>query len=118
MKSFRERNPLIIGAVSLALIAIVTVGALNYQRLPFISDGKTYSAYFEEAGAHFESRYFVTLLWLPPAALPWAPLGRRPTVVLQQPPPSSESTPEAWEMSDSQTAGQGVDGPCGHPRGR
>ena len=51
VKSFRERNPLIIGAVSLALIAIVTVGALNYQRLPFISGGKTYSAYFEEAGA-------------------------------------------------------------------
>ena len=51
MKSFRERNPLIIGAISLALIAIVTVGTLNYRRLPFISDGNTYSAYFEEAGA-------------------------------------------------------------------
>jgi phospholipid/cholesterol/gamma-HCH transport system substrate-binding protein len=51
VKSFRERNTLIIGAISLALIAIVTVGALNYQRLPFISDGNTYSAYFEEAGA-------------------------------------------------------------------
>ena len=51
VKSFRERNPLIIGAILLPLIAIVTVGALNYQRLPFISGGKTYSAYFEEAGA-------------------------------------------------------------------
>ena len=24
-------------------------------------------AQFEEEGAHFESRYFLTLLWLPPA---------------------------------------------------
>jgi len=51
MKSFRERNPLIIGAVSLTLIVVVTVAALNYQRLPFISGGNTYQAYFEEAGA-------------------------------------------------------------------
>jgi phospholipid/cholesterol/gamma-HCH transport system substrate-binding protein len=51
VKSFRERNPLIIGSISLALIVVVTVGALNYQRLPFISGGTTYSALFEEAGA-------------------------------------------------------------------
>jgi len=51
MKSLQERNPVVIGAVSLVVIAVVAVAALNYQRLPFINGGVTYSAYFEEAGA-------------------------------------------------------------------
>jgi phospholipid/cholesterol/gamma-HCH transport system substrate-binding protein len=51
MKTFRERSPLTIGAISLALILAITVAALNYQHLPFISGGTTYQAYFEEAGA-------------------------------------------------------------------
>lgn len=51
MKSFRERNPMVLGAVSLAAIVVLTVAALNYQRLPFFSGGETYSAYFEEVGA-------------------------------------------------------------------
>lgn len=51
MKSFQERNPLVIGAVSLVLVVIAAVGALNYQQLPFFSSGTTYSALFEEAGA-------------------------------------------------------------------
>jgi phospholipid/cholesterol/gamma-HCH transport system substrate-binding protein len=50
MKSFRERNPIIVGAISLAVIGAITVGALNYNKLPFISSGSTYSAYFEEVG--------------------------------------------------------------------
>lgn len=50
MKSFRERNPIIIGITSLAVVAAVTLAALNVNRLPFVSGGKTYSAYFEEAG--------------------------------------------------------------------
>lgn len=50
MKSFQERNPVIIGAVCLALVAVVILGALNYNRLPFFATGTTYSAYFEEAG--------------------------------------------------------------------
>jgi phospholipid/cholesterol/gamma-HCH transport system substrate-binding protein len=50
MKSFRERNLSIIGAVSVAVIAAVTLGALNFNRLPFASSGSTYSAYFDEAG--------------------------------------------------------------------
>jgi phospholipid/cholesterol/gamma-HCH transport system substrate-binding protein len=50
MKSIRERNPIVIGAVSLAVIVALTVGALNFNRLPFLTDGTTYSAYFEEAG--------------------------------------------------------------------
>lgn len=51
MKSFQERNPIVIGAVALAVIVVVAVAALNYQRLPFINGGTTYTAYFEEAGA-------------------------------------------------------------------
>ncbi|MDT5096723.1 MAG: phospholipid/cholesterol/gamma-HCH transport system substrate-binding protein [Mycobacterium sp.] len=50
MKSFRERNPIIVGAISLAVVGATTVGALNYSKLPFISSGSTYSAYFEEVG--------------------------------------------------------------------
>ncbi|MCW2511869.1 MAG: virulence factor Mce family protein [Mycobacterium sp.] len=50
MKSFTERNHLTIGVVGLALVAAVVVGALNYQRLPFLYQAKTYSAYFADAG--------------------------------------------------------------------
>src|SRR5262249_11158955 len=50
MKSFRERNPIIIGAVAVALTAVVAISALNYNRLPFFSTGTTYSAYFDDAG--------------------------------------------------------------------
>jgi phospholipid/cholesterol/gamma-HCH transport system substrate-binding protein len=50
MTSVRERNPIVIGAVTLAVIVALTVAALNFNRLPFLSGGTTYSAYFEEAG--------------------------------------------------------------------
>lgn len=50
IKPFQERNSLIIGVVTVILIVTFTVGAFNYNRLPFLSSGKTYSAYFEEAG--------------------------------------------------------------------
>ena len=50
MKSFAERNPLIVGAVGIALTAGLMVAALEYNKLPFINSGKTYSAYFAEAG--------------------------------------------------------------------
>ncbi|MCU1700823.1 MAG: virulence factor Mce family protein [Mycobacterium sp.] len=50
MKSIRERNPIVIGAVSLAVIIALTVAALNFNRLPFLAGGTSYSAYFEEAG--------------------------------------------------------------------
>jgi phospholipid/cholesterol/gamma-HCH transport system substrate-binding protein len=50
MKSFNERNPLIIGVVGLAIVSTVVLGALNYQRLPFLYQAKTYSAYFADAG--------------------------------------------------------------------
>jgi phospholipid/cholesterol/gamma-HCH transport system substrate-binding protein len=50
MKSFSERNPLLIGVVGLTLVSAVVLGALNYQRLPFLYQAKTYSAYFADAG--------------------------------------------------------------------
>jgi phospholipid/cholesterol/gamma-HCH transport system substrate-binding protein len=50
MKSFSERNPLIIGAVGVGLVGAVVLGALQYDKLPFVAQAKTYSAYFTEAG--------------------------------------------------------------------
>ena len=50
VKTFRERNPTIIGAISLTVVALLILAALNVNRLPFFSAGTTYSAYFEEAG--------------------------------------------------------------------
>jgi virulence factor Mce-like protein len=47
---FRERNPVVIGAVGLTVLALLTVAAFNADSLPFIGDGKTYSAAFSEAG--------------------------------------------------------------------
>jgi phospholipid/cholesterol/gamma-HCH transport system substrate-binding protein len=50
MKSFSERNPLIICAVGVGLTIAVVVGALNYKLLPFFNTNNHYSAYFAEAG--------------------------------------------------------------------
>src|SRR4051794_40957798 len=50
MKSFSERNQLIVGAIGLALIAALVLGALNYDKLPLLDRGKNYSAFFAEAG--------------------------------------------------------------------
>src|SRR5262249_3605244 len=50
MKSFSERNPLIIGTVGLVAIGGLVLAALNYQDLPFINQGKSVSAYFADAG--------------------------------------------------------------------
>jgi phospholipid/cholesterol/gamma-HCH transport system substrate-binding protein len=50
MKSFSERNPLVIGLVGLTAVAVVVLGALNYQRFPFMYQANTYSAYFADAG--------------------------------------------------------------------
>ena len=49
MKSFSERNQLVIGVVGLVLTVGIVLGSLNYQRLPFLQ-GNEYSAYFAEAG--------------------------------------------------------------------
>ncbi|MDA4105932.1 mammalian cell entry protein [Mycobacterium holsaticum DSM 44478] len=49
VKSFSERNQTVIGAIGLALTIGIVLGALNYDRLPFLQ-GKEYSAYFAEVG--------------------------------------------------------------------
>jgi len=50
MKFFAERNPLIIGAVGVALTVGVVVAFLQYDKLPFFKSDKGYEAYFAEAG--------------------------------------------------------------------
>lgn len=47
---FRERNPVIIGAISLALLALLLVAAVRAQDLPIIGGGDTYHANFTESG--------------------------------------------------------------------
>jgi len=49
MISFQERNPFVIGAIGVAVTALISVTALNYDRLPIFNDAKDYSAYFSEA---------------------------------------------------------------------
>ena len=50
VKSFSERNPLIVGAIGVTVVAVAMVGALQYKSLPFFNNGQTYSAYFSETG--------------------------------------------------------------------
>jgi phospholipid/cholesterol/gamma-HCH transport system substrate-binding protein len=47
---FRERNPVIVGAVSLAVIAALILAAFRAQDLPVIGGGDTYYAAFSESG--------------------------------------------------------------------
>jgi phospholipid/cholesterol/gamma-HCH transport system substrate-binding protein len=47
---FRERNPVVIGAISLAVIALLILAAFRAQDLPIIGGGDTYYAAFSEAG--------------------------------------------------------------------
>ncbi len=50
MKSLAERNRLIVGSVGIVAIAGAVLGALQYQKLPFLDQGKSVSAYFADAG--------------------------------------------------------------------
>jgi phospholipid/cholesterol/gamma-HCH transport system substrate-binding protein len=50
MKSFSERNNLVIGVVGVTLTAAVVLAALEYDKIPFVNSDKDYSAYFAEAG--------------------------------------------------------------------
>ncbi|GAB2968984.1 MCE family protein [Streptomyces pseudoechinosporeus] len=50
LKPFRDRNPVIIGAVGLTTLALLAVAAFNADSLPLIGGGRTYSAAFSEAG--------------------------------------------------------------------
>jgi len=50
MKTFNERNPIVVGLVGVGITLAVILGALNYGRLPFVNSSRMYSAYFAEAG--------------------------------------------------------------------
>jgi phospholipid/cholesterol/gamma-HCH transport system substrate-binding protein len=50
MKPFAERNPLMLCAMGVGLVAVVAVTALNYDKVPFFNSDAEYSAYFAEAG--------------------------------------------------------------------
>ncbi len=50
MKPFRERNPVIIGAASLAAIVLLILAAFRAQDLPLIGGGDSYYASFAESG--------------------------------------------------------------------
>jgi phospholipid/cholesterol/gamma-HCH transport system substrate-binding protein len=53
MKSFSERNPVIIGLIGITAVVAIALAALNYQKLPLLNQGKNYSAYFADAGGLF-----------------------------------------------------------------
>ena len=50
MKPYRERNPVVVGAISLVVLAVTLVAALRADDLPIIGGGDTYHAMFTEAG--------------------------------------------------------------------
>ncbi|MFD8498888.1 MCE family protein [Amycolatopsis sp. NPDC059657] len=49
MKSFKERNPLVIGVVGSTVIAGLLAVTFNYENLPIVGGGTTYQAEFTEA---------------------------------------------------------------------
>src|SRR3954469_21216726 len=48
MKPFRERNPVTIGAVSIAVLIALLVAAFSADKLPFIGSGTSYPAAFSD----------------------------------------------------------------------
>lgn len=50
MKPFRDRNPVVIGAVSITVLVLLLIAAFRAQDLPLIGGGDTYYATFSEAG--------------------------------------------------------------------
>lgn len=49
MRTFAERNPLVIGAIGVATTGVVAIAALNYKVLPIFDHATSYSAYFADA---------------------------------------------------------------------
>lgn len=49
MKSFRDRNPLVVAAVGIGITIVATVVTFTYDKLPLFNPGTDYSAYFAEA---------------------------------------------------------------------
>ncbi|KMO76344.1 mce related protein [Mycolicibacterium obuense] len=50
VKSFQERNPIVIGVVGVVGVLAIGTAALNYDKIPFVSPSHSYEAYFAEAG--------------------------------------------------------------------
>ena len=50
MKRFRERNQTLLGGLSLLLILLVVVAALNFRKLPVFNDNSTYHAELVNSG--------------------------------------------------------------------
>jgi phospholipid/cholesterol/gamma-HCH transport system substrate-binding protein len=50
MKSFTERSPLVVGTLGIAVTFAAVLGAVFYDKLPGLSGGRHYSAYFSESG--------------------------------------------------------------------
>lgn len=50
MRSFSERNPLMIGIIGVAAVTATVLAALHYRDLPVVNSDATYSAYFADAG--------------------------------------------------------------------
>jgi phospholipid/cholesterol/gamma-HCH transport system substrate-binding protein len=50
MKQFSERNPYLIGAIGIVVVAATVLAATNYDKLTFFTGEKEYAAYFAEAG--------------------------------------------------------------------
>ena len=49
MKSFRERNQVVVGLVSILVLALVFLLAFDFKKLPFISHNYTITAEFADA---------------------------------------------------------------------
>src|ERR1044072_892211 len=56
MKPFRERNPVPIGAIGLAVILGMLVLAFNASRLPFLNGGNTYHAAFADRAGEIDTQ--------------------------------------------------------------
>lgn len=52
-RSFSQRNPLVLGAAGITIVALVVAGALGNRYLPFVNQAKSYTAYFTDAGGLF-----------------------------------------------------------------
>lgn len=52
-KPLAQRNPVLVGAVGIVVVAGLLVAALQWQKLPFLKQGKEFSAYFADAGGLF-----------------------------------------------------------------
>ncbi|MDV6014319.1 MCE family protein [Haloechinothrix sp. LS1_15] len=46
---FRQRNPIVVGIVSAVIMGALVLGVLNWDRLPVVGAGQTYTAEFSEA---------------------------------------------------------------------